>query len=237
MHPRILELLAALALLLLLLGVRGVEITASSPILFIVLVNVSESAPEYLPAARGISLRSVERSYVAPKIPIGHPIRHFTGFHHIGVDTDNEQAMHAQIDRWMVRECARARAKIDPPGKSSKESCFVWPSALSYTLPRIDTMTSVLAPIVSQAPPDASEPIVLPPIPSLIPSNTCEGRVAGECTMPACRYFGPILKCRTYDFCGFATKTACEQTGHCRYAYIKRSRRAVNYEWRCVRKA
>ncbi len=233
----------------------GAMAAEEKAVLFLVLENVSGSVPAAVHASRGTSLRLQSGRYVAPRIPPTHPIMHFTAFRHVVIDTDNETAMHADIDRWMQRECARLRtaatamryraaaSAVALSGKSHSAAsveqaiaraieplqCFVWPSACcSYALPRIDTMTADAKHAAA-----ASAAI----IPDAAAAKSCSPQAsAAECTPPACRYFGPAHRCRPVDFCDFTSQLQCEQTGHCRYAYIKRSRRAKNFEWRCVKK-
>ena len=219
------------------------EGTGPRPLLFIVLRNgsSSEGATHVTHASRGTSLRLEPGKYVAPRIPVRHPILHFTDFQHIAIDTDNEPEMRDSIDRWMVRECARARAataareqrlaggasSLPPPPPLQ---CYVWPSSCcAYTLPRIDTMTADAKHAEKLA-------LAIPKAPVTSPDACASQASAADCVAPLCRYFGPAHRCKPADFCGFASQLQCEQTGHCRYAFIKRSRRAKNFEWRCVSK-
>ncbi len=222
-HPRA----AASGILLFLVAsvlARPLDPALEKPVLFIVLDNVSQDVPTTVRATRGTSLRAAEGQFVSPRIPIGHPITHYAHMYTlVAVDTDNEAAMGHSIDQWMTRECMRIRGLTVEAKKDTKGHCYVWPSkCCSYSLPRIDTMTAeTLAPESAVA---------------VIPARCEDAASAALCRPPACRFFGQPHQCKPADFCGFKTQVACEQTGHCRYTYEKRSRRAKILEWRCVSK-
>lgn len=188
------------------------EATRPRPILFVVITNTSQYNTSIV---HGMSIRSTP-GFNPSRLPPNHPVTPLKSFTVTVIDTDNEILTQGRIDKWMLKECVRVQKR--------EEHCFVWPSeCCSYTLPVVDPRRIKLQIALSLASPSSQDSIgTVPTRPSL--AVPCTQRTVETCFGNACSYFGKSLGCRRKSFCGFQTRQACEQTGHCRYVQVNREK-------------